>query len=183
MLFADVVGYTRLMEEQIPDFIRHFIGTITSLIAKSPYKPLLKNTWGDALYCVFANVSDAGNFALQLQDLISASDWTRYGLPGNLNLRISLHAGPVFFYEDPLHQGPYYTGVHVSRAARIEPITPIGQVYASQQFAALVAARQVKDFTCDYVGRVPLPKKAGIIPLYLIRRSQPRSRKTPGKTS
>lgn len=173
MLFADVVGYSRLMEEQIPDFIKHFIGTINSLIGESPHKPLLKNTWGDALYCVFANVSDAGNFSLLLRDRICAIDWTRYGLPVNLNLRISLHAGPVFLYEDPLHGGPYYTGVHVSRAARIEPITPIGQVYASQQFAALVSTQHVKDFICDYVGRVPLPKKAGIVPLYLVRRHNP----------
>ena len=183
MLFADVVGYTRLMEEQIPDFIKHFIGTINSLIAEFPYKPLLKNTWGDALYCVFANVSDAGNFSLLLQDRISAIDWTRYGLPENLDLRISLHAGPVFLYEDPLHQGPYYTGVHVSRAARIEPITPTGQVYASQQFAALVSTRNVKDFICDYVGRVPLPKQAGIIPLYLVRRSNPQPRRQRKKSS
>ena len=63
-----------------------------------------------------------------------------------------------------------YTGVRVSRAARIEPITPVGQVYASQQFAALASTQRVKDFICDYVGRVPLPKKAGIIPLYLVRR-------------
>jgi class 3 adenylate cyclase/tetratricopeptide (TPR) repeat protein len=183
MLFADVVGYTRLMEEQIPDFINHFIGTINDLIAEFPYKPLLKNTWGDALYCVFANVSDAGNFSLLLQDRISAINWTRYGLPENLDLRISLHAGPVFLYEDPLHQGPYYTGVHVSRAARIEPITPIGQVYASQQFAALVSTQHVKDFICDYVGRVPLPKQAGIIPLYLVRRSNPLPRRQRKKTS
>jgi class 3 adenylate cyclase len=183
MMFADVVGYTRLMEEQIPDFIRHFIGTINSLMAEFPYKPLLKNTWGDALYCVFANVSDAGNFSLLLQERISAIDWTRHGLPEDLNLRISLHAGPVFLYEDPLHQGPYYTGVHVSRAARIEPITPIGQVYASQQFAALVSTRKITDFICDYVGRVPLPKQAGIIPLYLVRRSHPGPRRPRGKIS
>jgi len=181
MLFADVVGYSRLMEEQIPDFIRHFIGAINSLIAEFPHKPLLKNTWGDALYCVFANVRDAGNFSLLLQDRICAIDWSRYGLPTNLNLRISLHAGPVFFYEDPLHQGPHYTGVHVSRAARIEPITPVGQVYASQQFAALVSTHRVQDFTCDYVGRVPLPKKAGVVPLYLVRRPNPLRRTPLGK--
>jgi len=57
--------------------------------------------------------------------------------------------------------------VRVSRAARIEPITPVGQVYASQQFAALASTQRVKDFNCDYVGRVPLPKKAGIVPIYI----------------
>jgi class 3 adenylate cyclase len=170
MLFADVVGYSRLMEEQIPDFINYFIGAINDLITKSSNKPLTKNTWGDALYCVFANVKDAGNFSLQLRDQICSTDWSRYGLPEDLNLRISLHAGPVFLYEDPLHQRPYYTGVHVSRAARIEPITPIGQVYASQQFAALASTESIGDFICDYVGRIPLPKDAGIVPLYLVRR-------------
>ena len=170
MLFADVVGYSRLMDEQIPDFINYFIGAINELISKSPNKPLIKNTWGDALYCVFANVREAGNFSLQLRDRICATDWSRYRLPANLNLRISLHAGPVFLYEDPLHQKLYYTGVHVSRAARIEPITPIGQVYASQQFAALASTKCVGDFICDYVGRIPLPKDAGIVPLYLVHR-------------
>jgi class 3 adenylate cyclase/tetratricopeptide (TPR) repeat protein len=174
MLFADVVGYSRLMEEQIPNFIIHFIGCINALISEFPHKPLIINTWGDALYCVFANVKDAGNFSLLLQDRICAVDWTQYGLPANLNLRISLHAGPVFLYEDPLLQESYYTGVHVSRAANIESITPAGQVYASQQFAALASTQRVKDFNCDYVGRVPLPKKAGIVPLYLVHRQNPR---------
>jgi class 3 adenylate cyclase len=55
------------------------------------------------------------------------------------------------------------------RAARIEPITPPGQVYASQQFAALASTQRVQGFTCEYVGRIPLPKHAGVIPLYLVR--------------
>jgi len=33
-----------------------------------------------------------------------------------------------------------YTGSHTNRAARIEPITPPGQVYASSAFAAVAAA-------------------------------------------
>ncbi len=171
MLFADVVGSSKIMEEQVPNFVEHFMGAINRLVAESPDKPLLKNTWGDALYSVFASVQDGGNFALQLRDLVSNTDWQAKGLPKEINLRISLHAGPVYCYKEPLSKEQEYAGSHIVRAARIEPITPPGQVYASQQFAALASTQRVHGFTCEYVGRIPLPKHAGIIPLYLVRRS------------
>ena len=171
MLFADVVGSSKIMEEQVPNFVEHFMGAINQLVAESPDKPLLKNTWGDALYCVFASVQDGGNFALQLRDLVANTDWQAKGLPKEINLRISLHAGPVYCYKEPLFKELEYAGSHIVRAARIEPITPPGQVYASQQFAALASTQRVQDFTCEYVGRIPLPKHAGIIPLYLVRHS------------
>jgi class 3 adenylate cyclase/tetratricopeptide (TPR) repeat protein len=171
MLFADVVGSSKIMEEQVPNFVEYFMGAINKLVAESPEKPLLTNTWGDALYSVFASVQDGGNFALKLRDLVANTDWQAKGLPKEVNLRISLHAGPVYCYKKPLFKELAYAGSHIVRAARIEPITPPGQVYASQQFAALASTQRVQDFTCDYVGRIPLPKHAGIIPLYLVRRS------------
>jgi class 3 adenylate cyclase len=133
---------------------------------------LIKNTWGDALYCVFASVQDGGNFALQLRDLVVNTDWQAKGLPKEINLRISLHAGPVYCYKEPVFKELAYAGSHIVRAARIEPITPPGQVFASQQFAALASTQRVKDIICEYAGRIPLPKHAGIIPLYLGRRAK-----------
>ena len=65
---------------------------------------------------------------------------------------------------------PDYTGMHVSRAARIEPITPPGHVYASRSFAALAAAQGARDFVCEYVGQTPLAKGYGTFPTYHIRR-------------
>ncbi len=171
MLFADVVGSSKIMEEQVPNFVEYFMGAINKLVAESPERPLLTNTWGDALYSVFASVQDGGNFALKLRDLVVDTDWQAKGLPKEVNLRISLHAGPVYCYKKPLFKELAYAGSHIVRAARIEPITPPGQVYASQQFAALASTQRVQGFTCEYVGRIPLPKHAGIIPLYLVRRS------------
>ncbi len=173
MLFADVVGSSRIKDEQVPIFVEHFIGAIHGLIAESSFKPLLTNTWGDALYGVFATVRDAANFALQLRDRISLTDWEEKGLPRDINLRISLHAGPVYCYKKPFFQEAAYAGAHIVRAARIEPITPPGQVYASQQFAALASAQRVGDCICEYVGQIPLPKHSGVIPLYLVRRKNP----------
>jgi class 3 adenylate cyclase/tetratricopeptide (TPR) repeat protein len=172
LLFADAVNFSKLTEAQIPVFVQHFLGAIGSLVARFRPAPLLKNTWGDGLYLVFPDVQAAGRFALDLSDLLNATDWTRLGLPADLNLRIALHAGPVYACTDPVTQKDNFIGTHVSRAARLEPITPPGQVYASQAFAALAAARRISDFTCDYVGQTPLAKKYGTFPTYHVRRQR-----------
>ena len=125
---------------------------------------------GDGLYLVFSEVEAAGKFALDLCDLITRTRWEMCGLPKSLGLRIALHAGPVYEFDDPITGNRSYCGTHVSRAARIEPITPPGQVYSSQAFAALAAAQGVKEFTCDYVGQTPLAKGYGTFATYHVRK-------------
>ncbi len=128
MLFADVVGYSQLTEEQNPLFVEHFLGGVSSVMAQSGDRPVTRNTWGDALYFVFDSVAKAGRLALELVDLMHRTDWKRLGLPADLNLRVALHAGPVFECRDPVVGRRSFTGSHVNQAARIEPVTPPGQV-------------------------------------------------------
>jgi class 3 adenylate cyclase len=170
MLFADVVGYGKLSEEIIPNFVQHFMGLVAELIEKSSYKPVTKNTWGDSFYLVFPNIKKAGHFALQLRDSISKTNWKIKDLPENLNIRISLHAGPVYYFKDPVLKKYKFTGSHVSRAARIEPITPPGEIYVSQEFAAIASAQGIRDFTFEYAGQVPLPKESDTVRLYILQR-------------
>jgi class 3 adenylate cyclase/tetratricopeptide (TPR) repeat protein len=169
LLFADAEGFSKLSDEEVPGFVQHFLGLAARLTAESAHKPLMRNTWGDGLYFVFSNVQDAGKFALELRDRVCGTDWRKMGLPA-LNLRIALHAGPVYSCIDPVTERTNYIGAHVSRAARIEPITPTGQVYASQAFAALAAAQGASGFRCDYVGQTSLAKKYGTFPTYVVRR-------------
>lgn len=171
MLFADAVGFSKLSEEQIPRFVNDFLGLVAELLAATPHAPVVKNTWGDGLHLVFEGVREAGLFALDLCDRITATDWETRGLPRSLGLRIALHAGPVFRCVDPVTGQTSYTGSHVSRAARIEPITPPGQVYASQAFAALACAQGIDEISCEYVGQTPLPKGYGTYPTYHVRRA------------
>jgi class 3 adenylate cyclase len=63
-----------------------------------------------------------------------------------------------------------YTGSHVSRAARIEPITPPGQVYCSQEFAAVSEAENMQEFRCVYVGQTPLAKGFGTFATFRVSR-------------
>jgi class 3 adenylate cyclase len=174
LLFADAEGFSKLSDEEVPRFVEHFLGLAGTLAEESEHKPLVRNTWGDGLYFVFAEVREAGLFALELRDRVLRTDWAAKGLPA-LNLRIGLHAGPVYSCTDPVTQRRTYTGAHVSRAARIEPITPVGQVYASQPFAALAAAHGVQEFSCAYVGQTAMAKKYGSLPTYVVARRERRS--------
>ncbi len=107
----------------------------------------------------------------QIPIVVTTQNWEEKGLPRGLNLRIALHAGPVYEFDDPITGNRSYGGTHVSRAARIEPIAPPSQVYASEAFAALAAAQRTRDFTCDYVGQTPMAKGYGTLPMYHVRRS------------
>jgi class 3 adenylate cyclase len=170
MLFADAVGYSSLNEEQLPLFTEHFLRPIGEMVEQFKDQLLLKRTAGDGLFLVFVTVRTAGVFALALRDLFRGVHWARIGLPESIGIRIALDAGPIRSYLDPVGQRLEFCGRYVNREARLEPITPPEHVYASQSFAALAAAQNVTSFICDYVGQVPLPKGAGIIPTYHVRR-------------
>jgi class 3 adenylate cyclase len=102
---------------------------------------------------------------------VTTTRWERHGLPSGLSLRIALHAAPVYEFTDPVTGKRSYSGTHVSRAARIEPITPPGQVYASEPFAAMAAAHRVTLFDFDYAGLTPMAKGYGTFPTYHVRRA------------
>ena len=168
LLFADAVGYSKLSEDQIPLYITEFLGAIGELARASRPRFEHVETAGDGLYMVFASPLDAGGFALELSRLAGGTDWSARGLPAGFNLRVALHCGPVHCGRDPLTGTGIYTGPHTSRAARIEPITPPGQVYASSAFAA-VAAASGGGLALTYVGRLPLAKGYGALGLYHVR--------------
>lgn len=71
--------------------------------------------------------------------------------------------------------GPDFTGSHVSRTARIEPITPAGEVYVSEPFAAALVLADRRDLTCDYVGHMPMAKGYGNLRMYRLRRVGPQT--------
>ena len=171
IMFADVVGYSKLPETVIPKYVAQFNQRVSRLMADSSAAPINVNTWGDGLFFVFNGVEDAGRFALDLRDLVVSTDWIDLGLPRQLSIRIGVHAGPVYVNFDPVVRQISFTGAHVSRAARIEPITHEGEVFASEEFAALAAADQSKCFTCDLVGTTALAKSYGLFRVYSLERS------------
>jgi class 3 adenylate cyclase/tetratricopeptide (TPR) repeat protein len=177
LLFADAKGFSKLSEQQVPLFVRHFWGLVREIQASSSHTPLNCNTWGDAFYFVFAKVRDAGKFALELSDRVSKVDWPSRGLPADLTLRIGIHAAPAYACIDPITARRTFVGTQVSRAARIEPITPPGAIYVSQPFALLAKSEQVNEFRCDYVGQTSMAKGYGTFPTYVLRQNKLRDAK------
>jgi class 3 adenylate cyclase len=173
MLFADAVNFGKLTEEQVPRFVEAFLGAIAQVVSKSGDRNVVRNTWGDGLYLVFKTVRDAGICALELREMVQETNWEAKGLPATLSLRIALHAGPVFGGIDPVTGNKNFTGTHVSRAARLEPKTPPGEVYASEAFAALAEVDKVDpktEFACEYIKQLEWAKHFGTFPTYVLRK-------------
>lgn len=175
MLFGDAVNFSSLTDGQVKLFVQHFLGPIAQLLQERHRSSILaRNTWGDGLYLVFESVRSAGCCALDICDFVAENQrkgtWGRLGLPEELDVRLALHAGPVVRSIDPITQVVNYTGTHVSRAARLEPRTPPGQVYASEAFAALAAFEDIEAFACEYVQQLHWAKHYGTFPTYVVRR-------------
>jgi class 3 adenylate cyclase len=170
ILFADLVGYSRLREEEVPRYVEGFLAALAGTLRRRRLHPVYKNTWGDAICLVFADPLEAADCALAMRDTIRRTDWSSLGLPRHLNLRIGLHAGPVYCLDEPLMERRNFFGSHVNQAARIEPVTSPGNVYASEAFAALLVGDPRNPFDCRYVGVIVLPKEFGSYPIYHVKR-------------
>ena len=186
LLFADVVGYSQIQEDRMPAFMFSFLERVAQNL---PPTDGFVNTWGDAIFVLMDDATRLAEYALALQEVVCDTDWAEYGLPREMSIRIGLHAGPVFEGIDPITGTLNYYGSHVNRAARIEPVTVPGNIYASEQFAALLTAEQQAAahdarrsgqewqpaFACEYIGTLDLARDFGSLPTYHLRRGTPAS--------
>ncbi len=180
LLFADVKGYSQFSERDCILFRKILHECVArDVIAPHAAAILAKNTWGDALHIVLDGLAEAGRLALDLQCWMKRMDWGREGLSLVPRLRVSLHAGLVTRLPNAISGGFDYVGRNTSRAARIEPITYEGQVFASGAYAALLALENPPDIVLDYVGIRQLPKGAGAIPVFLLSGKSQRTCNTP----
>jgi len=170
MLFGDVKGFSKLNDEQIPAFVKQLFGALAEVLESFDSSILSTNTWGDGLFVVFEDALSASQCAIALQEAMQNIDLGDAGLPSHLALRLGVHYGPIYELEDPVLHRTNYFGAHVTKAARIEPITPEGEVYVTRQLAAELALNN-SEFTTEYVGIMPTAKKYGDMPMYLLRAS------------
>ncbi len=170
LLFADARGFGKLDEVGNEVFATQFLTLLAKVIQRHDEHIFERNTWGDAVFLAMTDVEAAGHLALDLCSTIVAArpELIAAGLPPELDLRVALHAAPVRVLFDPIRDQPRVSGAQISEAARIEPITPPGHVYASQSFAALSRAREATGFSCRYVGQTELAKNYGREPLYIV---------------
>ncbi|QXQ08125.1 adenylate/guanylate cyclase domain-containing protein [Sphingosinicellaceae bacterium] len=164
LIFADAPGFSKLHETEIPEFWRDVMGTASRVLDHHGECVRSRNSWGDAIFAVIDGSAVAAEIVLSLQEALA-----RIG--ERFTLRIGAHYGAVFETDDPVTGNPTYYGVEVSRTARIEPVTPPGQVYVTESFAAALAMDAPGRFPCHYVGKVPLAKAYGTFPMYRLSRA------------
>jgi len=97
-------------------------------------------------------------------------DLAAAGLPADMGMRLGGHTAPLVSVYDPVLRAPTVMGRGLTRAARIEPRTPIGEVYVTAAFAALLRLEPECGVTSEYVGHLTTAKNFETTPMYLLRR-------------
>ncbi len=167
MLFGDFHGYSTLRERDVPVFQRTYMAGIAEVLRRFGDAVQYRNTWGDAIYVVMGGVVEAAECALAIQKRMQELD--PGPLPMRPELRLSGHFGPTFEGYDFVCQGPTYFGAQVTRAARLEPVTPTNQVFVTEPFAAAAVLENATKFSCEYVGELPAAKHYGSMRMYMLR--------------
>ena len=169
ILFTDLQGFSGLRDEHFPVYVREVLGELAHVLDRHRDALLGYNSWGDAILAVFADVPSAARCALDLQQAIGDIEMSNDELPLNLAMRIGAHVGPVLHLVEPFKGELVYWGRELTRAARIEPRTPVGEVYVTDAFAALLALEPMSGIRCEYVGQVTTAKDFETIPMYRLR--------------
>jgi len=170
ILFADFAGFSKLGEAELPIFARDVMGGIGRVLDEYGEAVLFRNTWGDAVYAIISDPAIAARIALDMQERLDVLP-AGLGLEGHqAGMRTGIHFGPIYRGQDPVVGNELWYGTEVTRTARIEPVTLVGQIYCTQPMAAMLALGNARQFDCDYVGKVRLAKDYGELALYRLSR-------------
>lgn len=182
MMFSDLSGYSKLRDEHIPAFL-DFLERLSKSMDRIGISLESINTWGDAVFAVADSAIKIADFGLRYCDLIEELGKKYPEFPFPIRARISLHSGPVFIANDPFIKKMNFYGGHINRAARLEPVTAVGQVYATQQFVAMLhgetnderneyvqrSLKYYEKYSTEYVGTISLAKSFGQQEVYHLR--------------
>ena len=171
ILFTDFVGFSKLSEDALPAFWNGVMRTVAEVLDDHPGEIACRNSWGDALYAVTESASAAAEIAIELQARLARFDYSALRLDGTGGMRVGVHYGTAYRALDNITGRTTFYGTEVSRAARIEPVTPAGAVFVTEPLAAVLALEARDRFECHYVGRIALAKNYGEFPMYRLQRS------------
>ncbi|MBI3286572.1 MAG: tetratricopeptide repeat protein [Chloroflexi bacterium] len=125
ILFADMVGYTRLMEESEARALR-LRDEFHHLASESipAYSGEMVKTMGDGFFAAFNSAVEAVRYALAFQKTLATRNQENQGQPPLLS-RIGIHVG------DLIQEGNDLFGSGVNVASRIEPLATPGGICIS----------------------------------------------------
>jgi adenylate cyclase len=168
-LFADVRGFSKLPERNMEVFVAAYLGALAEAIGRFAGDIDYRATAGDGVFLVFRTPARAAECAIAMQQQSQSFDHARHGIAVDLQLRIAIHHGPAHPVRDPILNKASFAGREIIRAARIEPVTPPGEIYVTEQLASALFLTGAKAWRCDYVGIQPAAKGFGNFRMYSIK--------------
>ena len=170
LVLAEVVNFRKVSESQLPAFVEHVRRLVGGVVSGSGVAPESVDVAGGSFQFMLGSLAGAARLALDLRDALGRRPWVEFGLPADLALRVAVHAGPVFAFIDPVTGRLSCLGSHLVRAQHVLPTVAGGQVYVSQEFAALCGAERLPGIDLEFLGRLPTTRMFEEAPLYRLER-------------
>lgn len=151
ILFADIVGYTAMMQENEEDAVEKVnrFRESVELIAEELNGKIIQY-YGDGSLLLFQSSTEAAEFAKLLQEDL-------YNEP-RIPVRIGIHMGDVL-----VHSGNIFGDV-VNIASRIQALAPVGGVYISEMVYRNIANK--KELEALFVREEKLKNVKGPVRIY-----------------
>jgi hypothetical protein len=160
VLFSDMPGFGALDDAALATFYAGPMAAVGRVV--DACAPSYRNAWGDAIQLVFNTPSEAARCALAVRDEICAAG-------AGFSVRLALDFGGLHPVFDAVQGAAKFAGRVMTRAARIEPITPPGMIYATEAFACEMALARGGGAVCEYAGQLETAKGFGVMALYSVR--------------
>jgi len=160
IISADVVGYSRLMDDNEEETIRtlnEYRASMSKLIQH--YRGRVVDTTGDNLLAEFASAVDAINCAVELQRELAERN-TELSYERKMEFRIGINVGDVIEEEDRI----YGDGVNI--AARVEGLAEPGGICISGRVYDQVENKL--DFNYEYMGEQEVKNIAKPVRIYRV---------------
>jgi class 3 adenylate cyclase len=163
VLFGDLPRFSALDDSGLATFYEGPLAAMGAALDRHP--AAYRNAWGDAVQIAFDEVPAAAACAFDMRAALAAQT-------PPIHPRFAIDFGPLLPVHDAVQRAEKYSGRAMTRAARIEPVTPPGRIFATEAFACEVALLpRSAGLASDYAGRIPTAKGFGSLPLYALRRS------------
>ena len=163
ILFGDLPRFSALDDEGLTRFYEGPLRAMGAALDRHP--AAYRNAWGDAVQVAFDDVAAAAACAFDMRAALES-----HAPP--IHPRFAIDFGPLLPVYDAVQRAEKFSGRAMTRAARIEPVTPPGRIFATEAFACEVALLPRRaGLACDYAGRIPTAKGFGSLPLYALRRA------------
>ncbi|MEW5922776.1 MAG: hypothetical protein AB1746_02180 [Candidatus Zixiibacteriota bacterium] len=178
ILFFDVKGYSMLGDIERKYFHNIIMDELYKIIKNTTRRRLLyMNTWGDGVVLLDYDIETLSYIALKWNEYFINKEYTKIDIFKScvLNSRISIHEGEFIDARDPFQNRKGFFGNEIVRAARLEPITPPGKVWVTEEIKSRLISRWNNDgrdkvFKFLNRGIVKLAKAFGTARIYELTR-------------